>query len=107
MKIQHKGGLIITDLEQITQIVDQMAKPPGSLGLLESQIKKLYCCWGKLHKELNPCHLIFAADNGIAEESVVRQPQEITYLQAKNMVDGKATISCFCKKIRYHIKLLM
>lgn len=83
-----------------------MAKPPGSLGLLESQIKKLYCCWGKLHKELNPCHLIFAADNGIAEESVVRQPQEITYLQAQNMVDGKATISCFCKKNQIPYKVI-
>ncbi len=83
-----------------------MAKPPGSLGLLEYQMKKLYCCWGELPKDLNPCHLIFAADNGIAEEGVVRQPQQITYLQSKNMVNGKATISCFCKKNQIPYKVI-
>lgn len=76
---------------------DDMAVPYGSLGLLEKQLKKVFFCWDKLYKEIKPYHLIFAADNGIAVEGVVRQPQAITYLQAKNMVAGNATISCFCR----------
>lgn len=81
----------------INNLINEMAIPVGSLGLLEQQIKKIYKCWDKSYLKLNPCHLIFAADNGIVEAGVVRQPQEITYLQTQNMVKGTATISCFCK----------
>lgn len=83
--------------DKINTLIKEMAVPIGSLGLLEKQIKKIAKCWDNSYTQLNPCHLIFASDNGIAEAGVVRQSQEITYLQAKNMVEGTATISCFCR----------
>ncbi len=79
------------------EIINQMAIPTGSLGLLTKQIKKIFCAWNKIKTELKPCHLIFAADNGIVVEGVVKQPQDITYLQAKNMFEKRAAISCFCQ----------
>lgn len=82
--------------KQVDYLINDMAKPINSLGLLEKHIKKVLCCWGKVQTELKPFHLIFAADNGITEEGVVKQPIEITRLQAQNMAAGKATISCFC-----------
>ncbi|WP_371379845.1 nicotinate-nucleotide--dimethylbenzimidazole phosphoribosyltransferase [Sporomusa aerivorans] len=80
----------------VDELVDGAAKPVNSLGLLEKVFKKMLLAWGTMHPEIKPYHLIFAADNGVVEEGVVTFPDEITYLQAQNMVDGRATISCFC-----------
>ncbi|WP_040292876.1 nicotinate-nucleotide--dimethylbenzimidazole phosphoribosyltransferase [Acetonema longum] len=85
------------DYEQaVDQLINGAAKPPGSLGLLEKYLRKVLLAWGGLEREVRPHHLIFAADNGVVTEGVVNYPAEITYLQAQNMVDGRATISCFC-----------
>ena len=81
----------------VAELLDGMAKPPNSLGLLEKIFKKMLLAWGSMQPEIKPYHLIFAADNGVVEEGVVNFPAEITYLQAQNMVDGRATISCFCR----------
>jgi len=86
------------DLEaRVDELLNGAAKPPQSLGKLEKHLKKVILAWGEIHSEMKPHHIIFAADNGIIEEGVVNYPGEITYLQAKNMADGKATISCFCQ----------
>lgn len=82
--------------KKVDQLIDEMAKPYKSLGLLETYIKKIFIAWGTFHSDIKPYHLIFAADNGVAQEAVVKQSPQITYLQAQNMVDGHATISCFC-----------
>lgn len=81
---------------QIDELLDGMAKPPGSLGLLEKHFKKVLFALGTELTELKPHHLIFAADNGVVEEGVAAYPPVITYLQAQNMVAGHATISSFC-----------
>lgn len=91
------GGKDMEFSAVIDQLIDSMAKPPNSLGLLEKHIKKVMLGWGKVFPEIKPYHLIFAADNGIVAEGVVRQPERITYLQAQNMDAGRATISCFCQ----------
>ncbi|MDU4961631.1 MAG: nicotinate-nucleotide--dimethylbenzimidazole phosphoribosyltransferase [Sporomusaceae bacterium] len=82
--------------EVVDQLLTGAAKPPKSLGLLEKHLRKMLLAWGELQPECKPYHLIFAADNGVVEEAVVSYPADITYLQAQNMVAGKATISCFC-----------
>lgn len=82
---------------RVEELINGAAKPAESLGLLEKHIRKILLAWGTMHPEMKPHHFIFAADNGVVEEGVVSYPAEITYLQAKNMVDGKATISCFCQ----------
>jgi nicotinate-nucleotide--dimethylbenzimidazole phosphoribosyltransferase len=80
----------------VDELIDGMAKPPGSLGLLEKHVKRVLISWGEM-QELKPYHLIFAADNGIVEEGVAAFPPVITYLQARNMVAGRATINAFCR----------
>ena len=82
---------------EVDKLINGAAKPPDSLGLLEKLFKKLLLAWGTMHPEIKPYHLIFAADNGVVEEGVVDFSSEITYLQAQNMVDGRAAISCFCQ----------
>lgn len=83
--------------KKVDDFIGGAAKPPGSLGLLEKHLKKVLLSLGTIPAEIRPYHLIFAADNGVVEEGVVNYPWEITYLQAKNMVDGRAAISCFCQ----------
>lgn len=82
--------------ETVDQLIEGAAKPPKSLGVLEKHLRKMMLAWESLYPECKPYHFIFAADNGVVEEGVVNFPAEITYLQAQNMVNGKATISCFC-----------
>lgn len=82
---------------KVDNLINGAAKPANSLGLMEKVFKKMLLAWGTMHQELKPYHLIFAADNGVVEEGVVNVPAEITYLQAQNMVDGRAAIGCFCK----------
>lgn len=45
-------------MKQAIHQVDNLAKPPGSLGLLEKQAKKVLLAWGQFHKDLRPKHLI-------------------------------------------------
>lgn len=85
---------------QVDEWINGAAKPVNSLGLLEAHLKKMVLAWGRIEAELKPYHLVFAADNGVVEEGVAQTPQEVTYLQAQNMVDGRATISCFCQSNR-------
>ena len=81
----------------VEELINGAAKPPGSLGLMEKYLRRLFLSWGSLQAEVRPHHLIFASDNGVVEEGVVAYPAAITYLQARNMVKGRATISCFCQ----------
>ena len=82
--------------EQWQMLVDNMAKPKDSLGTLEEAVVRLYEIWQEALEDAKPYHIVFAADNGIAEEAVIRQPVSITALQSRNMVRGPATISSFC-----------
>lgn len=81
----------------VEEWIDGAAKPKHSLGLLELYLKKMALAWGEIKPELRPYHLVFASDNGVIEEGIATTPKEVTYLQSQNMVDGKATISCFCR----------
>ena len=83
--------------EEVEQRINNMAKPPGSLGIWEKQIRKVFLAWGHFEKKLNPVHLIFAADNGVVRSGIVQQLPEITYRQSKHMVEGSAAVRCFCR----------
>lgn len=77
--------------------IDNLAKPPGSLGLLEKQAKQILLAWGTFHQELRPKHIIFAADNGVVRAGVVAQLSDITYMQSCHMVQGTSAVTCFCR----------
>lgn len=84
-------------IKQVLHQVDNLAKPPGSLGLLEKQAKQVLLAWGEFHRELRPKHLIFAADNGVVRSGVVAQLADITYMQSRHMVEGTSAVTCFCR----------
>lgn len=84
-------------MDEAEYITESMAIPSGSLGVLEKQVQKLLRAWPEFYREIKPHHFIFAADNGVVKEGVVKQNPDITWMQAKNMVAGGAAISCFCR----------
>lgn len=66
-----------------------LAKPPGSLGILEDISVKLAGITAKVHNEITKTRLVvFAADNGVVEEGVSSAPQSVTLAQTINLTRG-------------------
>ncbi len=79
---------------------NNLTKPQGSLGRLEQVAIQL----ASLSKSDKPCIdrvsiIIFAADHGIASESVSLFPQSVTVEMIKNFVTGGAAISVLAKEL--------
>ena len=78
---------------------DSIAKPLGSLGILEESIIKISGIIGTSSVKLNKKALItMCADNGVVEEGVTQAGQEITAIVTENFTKEKATVSIMCKK---------
>ena len=75
-----------------------LAKPPESLGRLEDLSVQLAGITGKVHNSMDKTHLlVFAADNGVVEESVSSAPQSVTLMQTVNLTRAKTGASVLAK----------
>ena len=77
-----------------------LAKPPGSLGALETISIRLAGITGQVCPAMNKCRVaVFAADNGVVDEGVSCAPRSVTRQQAVNMtrrVTGMSSMAaCF------------
>lgn len=64
----------------------ELAKPPGSLGRLETISIRLAGVTGRVKNTLGRCRVaVFAADNGVVKEGVAVTPQSVTLAQSVNM----------------------
>ena len=78
---------------------DQLAKPPESLGRLETLSIQLAGITGKVHNKMEHPHLlVFAGDNGVVEEGVSSAPQSVTLMQTINLTRAKTGASTLCKE---------
>ena len=76
----------------------QLAKLPGSLGRLEELSIQLAGITGRVHNRMEKKHLlVFAADNGVAEEGVSSAPQSVTLMQTINLTRHKTGASTLCR----------
>ena len=65
---------------------DALAKPPGSLGLLEDLSVQLAGITGQVKNEVSHTRIyVLAADNGVVCEGVSSAPQSVTRAQAINL----------------------
>lgn len=87
----------MTFAAEVDELLRNLAKPPGSLGLLEAQARQVFLAWGNTETAFRPKHIIFAADNGITRSGAVQQLAEITYMQSRQMVEGVSAVTCFCR----------
>lgn len=87
--------------------LDSLVKPLGSLGRLEQLAIQLSSIRGDqpLHfpsKEV----LVMAADHGVWQEGVTPSPQEVTAIQAVNIVQGKAGVSVLARVAGAQVTLI-
>ncbi|WP_301860115.1 nicotinate-nucleotide--dimethylbenzimidazole phosphoribosyltransferase [uncultured Megasphaera sp.] len=82
---------------QAAERLRNLAKPPGSLGLLEAQAQQALTAWGTVPAQVRAKHIIFAADNGVVQAGVVAQLAAITYMQCRHMLEGTSAVTCFCR----------
>ena len=69
--------------QQAKQRWDQVAKPLGSLGVLEEDIIRIAAASGSLAVSLHPrAIVVMCGDNGIVKEGVTQTGQEVTAIVA-------------------------
>jgi len=79
--------------------LDNLAKPPGSLGKLEDIAVKLAGIGGRMFYDSGKrCVVIMASDNGVVEEGIASAPQSITYGQTLNFTKGLTGVTVIAKQ---------
>ncbi len=78
--------------------LDQLTKPPRSLGRVEDIAAQLCAIQQSNHPKTNPRSVIvFAGDHGVCEEGISVFPQSVTGEMLKNMAGGGAAVSVLSK----------
>ena len=73
---------------------NSLAKPLGSLGLLEEAVEKLAALKGSPEiQELNPVLLVFCADNGVVAQGVTQCDSGVTARVAAALAEGRSSAS--------------
>ena len=81
-KLSRITGLDAGAMEKARARQAELAKPPGSLGLLEDLSVQLAGITGQVKNELSKTRIyVLAADNGVVDEGVSSAPQTVTLAQ--------------------------
>ena len=88
------------ELQQIiTRRLDNLTKPPGSLGRLEELTLRYGLARGTADLKLSGKSMyVFCADHGIAAEGVSAYPADVTAQMVRNFVRGGAAINVLCRQ---------
>ena len=85
----------------------QLTKPPGSLGVLETLAIRLAGMQGVKRSTLERAHItVFVGDHGIAEEGVSAFPQAVTAEMVRNFARGGAAISVLARESHAHLEVV-
>lgn len=85
--------------EQLQAKIDNLNKPKGSLGRLESLALQIGLIQHTLSPVLtHPCHVLFGADHGIEREGVSVSPRDVTWQQMENFCRGGGGVNMFCRQ---------
>lgn len=91
----------------IQQKIDNLNKPKGSLGRLESLALQICLAEQSLTPSLHhPCHLLFGADHGIEHEGVSVSPREVTWQQMINFTRGGGGVNMFCRQYGFDLRII-
>ncbi|MEX2465300.1 MAG: nicotinate-nucleotide--dimethylbenzimidazole phosphoribosyltransferase [Gemmatimonadota bacterium] len=87
------------DTASVRAHLDDLTKPPGSLGLLEDVACRLARILGDPPPELTPrAVVVLAGDHGVAARGVSAYPAEVTVQMCRNIADGGAAVSVFARR---------
>ncbi|MQU33219.1 nicotinate-nucleotide--dimethylbenzimidazole phosphoribosyltransferase, partial [Pseudomonas helleri] len=85
----------------------QLTKPAGSLGQLETLAVQLAGLQGRLKPRVDQLWIaIFAGDHGVVAEGVSAYPQEVTGQMLANFVSGGAAISVLARQLGAHLDVV-
>ncbi len=77
-----------------------VAKPIGSLGLLEDYVVQMAALTGSADIDISRrCVVVFCADNGVVAEGVSQCGQEITTLVAEKIARGNSSVCSMCAPV--------
>lgn len=86
--------------KQVSEYINTLTKPLGSLGRLEELVIELAEMKSEAFPSVTiPGVLVFAADHGITAEGVSAYPQEVTEQMVRNFLSGGAAINVFSRQI--------
>lgn len=87
--------------------IDNLNKPKGSLGRLESLAMQICLIQQTLAPSLaHPCHLLLGGDHGIEREGVSVSPREVTWQQMVNFTRGGGGVNMFCRQHGFKLFLV-
>ena len=87
--------------------IDNLNKPKGSLGRLESLAMQIALIQQTLSPSLcHPCHLLLGGDHGIEREGVSVSPREVTWQQIINFSRGGGGVNMFCRQHGFDLKIV-
>lgn len=85
--------------DAIKDKIDNLNKPKGSLGQLETLAEQICLIQQTLTPTLqHPCHLLFGGDHGIEREGVSVSPRDVTWQQMINFTRGGGGVNMFCRQ---------
>ena len=91
----------------IREKIDNLNKPKGSLGRLESLAEQICMIQQTLSPTLShPCHLLFGGDHGIEREGVSVSPREVTWQQMVNFTRGGGGVNMFCRQHGFKLRIV-
>jgi nicotinate-nucleotide--dimethylbenzimidazole phosphoribosyltransferase len=85
--------------QKIQARLDNLTKPPGSLGRLEDLALRYGMARGTADLRLDSKRMfVFCADHGIAAEGVSAYPADVTAQMVRNFIRGGAAINVLCRR---------
>jgi nicotinate-nucleotide--dimethylbenzimidazole phosphoribosyltransferase len=85
---------------QAQRALDQLTKPPGSLGRLEELARRLSEMSGQFPPQARRCVIFtLAADHGVVAEGVSAYPQIVTAQMVENFLKGGAAVNVLARHV--------
>jgi nicotinate-nucleotide--dimethylbenzimidazole phosphoribosyltransferase len=107
MKIFHITKPDDAIREKIIHKINNLTKPKGALGRLESIALQVALIQQTTSPALkHPYAVIFAADHGIADEGVSLSPKEVTWQQTLHFPKGGGGVNFLCKQHGFTLKVV-
>ncbi len=87
--------------------LDNLTKPPSSLGRIEDIAAKICLITGTVTPALGPKRIYtFAGDHGIADEGVSAFPKDVTPQMVMNMLQGGAAINVLARHVHTDVRVV-
>jgi len=96
--LRNIGELDTAVMQRMQEHLDNLIKPPGSLGVLEAAAVKLAGIYGTLDLAITgKCVILMAGDHGVVEEGVSIAPREITYQILPAFLNGTSGVGVLAR----------